>query len=239
MSMGYDASVRFRQGSLRPVYAQVTVGEGGTAVVQAGGTFTLYDGEGHVEPGFNAVAVSGYEAGPQVAPKVWYVLNTAALAPGVYSGIFTFQAVGSDGITRTFDVDILITILADVEVTATYVEAELATVPLYQVRLHAGDVDMANALWSDAELSYFLTHAGGVPELAAAQALDALAVDRAKLANAVRIGAFGNGEAEAYRAIAERAQHLRAVAVVLPAVASPPAIFTRRHGNLPGTLDAW
>jgi len=128
-----------------------------------------------------------------------------------------------------------------VEVTATYLEAELAASPLFQTRLNAGDTDVASAIWSDAELNYFLMISGGVVQLAAAQALEALALDRAKLANAVRIGAFGNGEAEAYKAIAERAKRLRAVAPVAPVVNSPDQVFipSSDRGRFPGTMKDW
>lgn len=239
--MTYDARVVVRQGSVRPLYAEADIPDGGTAVVQPGAAFTLYREDGTVEPGFSAVAVSGYEAGPQSALRVWYLLNTAGLSAGAYNGVFQFQAHGSDGIDRTLAVDLSIVLLPAVEVTATYVESELAATPLYQARLHAGDTDVSAATWSDAELSYFLSISGGLAQLAAAQALEALALDRAKLANAVRIGAFGNGEAEAYKAIAERAKRLRAVAQALPVVNSPDQAFipSRDRGRKPGNMERW
>jgi hypothetical protein len=240
--MAYDAEVVVRQGSIRPLYAEAIATHGaGTAIVQSGGTFTLYREDGTIEPGFSSVAISGYERGPERNLRVWYLLNTAGIAPGGYSGLFTFQADGADGIDETFAVDLKITIVAPVEVTATYVEAELATSPLFQTRFHAGDTNAASAIWSDAELNYLITISGGVVQLAAAQALETLALDRAKLANAVRIGAFGNGEAEAYKAIAERAKRLRAVAPVPPTVNAPDQVFVPSfdRGRFPGTMKDW
>ncbi len=240
--MAYDADVAVRQGSIRPLYAEAVPSHGdGTAIVQAGATFTLFREDGTVEPGFSEVAVSGYEHGPERVLRVWYLLNTAGIAPGAYSGLFTFQADGADAIDETFVVDLKITILAAVEVTATYVEADLATSPLYQTRFHAGDTNAASAIWSDAELNYLLTISGGVVQLAAAQALEALALDRAKLANAVRIGAFGNGEAEAYKAISERARRLRAVAPIPPTVNAPDEVFVPSfdRGRFPGSMKDW
>jgi hypothetical protein len=244
--MPYDADVVVRQGSIRALYAEAVAKEGanegaGSAVIQPGAVFTLYQENGTIEPGFSAVAVSGYEHGPQRDLRVWYLLNTAGIEPGAYRGLFMFQANEADGIDQTFAVDLKITVLAPVEVTATYVEAQLATSPLYQTRLHAGDTDVSSAIWSDAELTYLLTISGGVAQLAAAQALETLALDRAKLANAVRIGAFGNGEAEAYKAIAERAKRLRTVAPVLPVVSSPDQVFvpSSDRGRCPGTMKDW
>ena len=113
--------------------------------------------------------------------------------------------------------------------------------PLFQTRFHAGDTNAASAIWSDAELNYLITISGGVVQLAAAQALETLALDRAKLANAVRIGAFGNGEAEAYKAIAERAKRLRVVAPVPPTVNAPDQVFVPSfdRGRFPGTMKDW
>jgi len=238
--MPYDAEVLIRQGSIRPLYAEAEAAKG-TAVVQSGAVFTLFREDGSIEPGFDAVAVSGYEQGPRRDLRVWYLLNTTGIAPGGYSGLFTFQADGADGIDETFAIDLKITVTPPVEVTATYLEAELAASPLFQTRLNAGDTDVASAIWSDAELNYFLMISGGVVQLAAAQALEALALDRAKLANAVRIGAFGNGEAEAYKAIAERAKRLRAVAPVAPVVNSPDQVFipSSDRGRFPGTMKDW
>ena len=212
-----------------------------TAIVQSGALFTLYREDGTVEPGFNGVAVSGYEQGPQRDLRVWYLLNTTSIAPGAYSGLFTFQADGSNGIDETFAIDLTITIAAPVEVTATYVDAQLATSPLFQTRLHAGDTEVSSAIWSDAELNYFLSISGSVVQLAAAQALESLALDRAKLANAVHIGAFGNGEAEAYKAIAERAKRLRSIAPAVPIVASTDQVFvpSKNRGRDPGTMKDW
>lgn len=239
--MAYDAEVSLRKGSLRPIYADVSAGDGATAEIGTAAVFTLYREDGYLQVGYNAVPVSGYERGPQSTLRVWYLLNSADLDPGVYSGLFSFPAAGSDGINRTFAVDICITILPDVEITATYDALQLTSSPLYQARLYAADTDPAGAIWSDTEITFFLTASGNVPQLAAALALETLALDRAKLANAVRVGAFGNGEAEAYRAIAERAARLRQTALVMPVVHAPDQVFVPASdgGRMPGNMDRW
>ena len=239
---GDDGDVRLIAGTVRPVYAELTLPEGRTGVVQAGGTFTLYREDGSFEPGFNGLGLTGYESGPNTVLHVWYLLNSANLTPSaVYSGLFRFSVQTEEAMVQTCELNITICIVAPVEIIATYDESALLTSPLFQTRLHAGDTRVADAIWSDAELAYYLNLSGGSPQLAAANALEALALDRAKLANAVRVGAFGNGEKDAYLAIAERARRLRALSVTPPMVRPPERIFVP---DMPGhrsrgTMKGW
>jgi hypothetical protein len=96
-----DAFVRMKRGEKRPVYAQVTA-QSGTLTVQSGGTVTLTDQAGATVAGFGGVAVTGYDAGAQAAPRVWFLLDTAGLAAGFYTLTFAFQAAGSDALTRAY-----------------------------------------------------------------------------------------------------------------------------------------
>ncbi len=249
--MTYDAQISIRQGSKRPLYAEA-IGPSelsGTGVLQAGGTFTLYNSDGSLAPGLSGVAISGYDMGPSEELRVWYLLDTAPLSVGDYSAVFRFTATGSgsgsgsDELDRTFEVDIGVTITAAVEVIATYNETQLATSHLFQTRLHCADTAVGNAIWSDAELNYFLLISSDIPFLAAANALETLALDRAKFATVIRIGSFGSSEAEAYKAIAERAVRLRMLAPTLPVVRAPDRVFfpdectlsgSRNRGNMAG-----
>jgi hypothetical protein len=101
-----DGYVRIRQGERRPLYGQVTA-QSGTLTVQSSPapTCTLYDANGTAVGGLDGIGVSGYDAGAQTAPRVWYNLDTTApanLAAGFYTLVFKFAAQGSDGILRVY-----------------------------------------------------------------------------------------------------------------------------------------
>jgi hypothetical protein len=106
-----DAFVRMKRGEKRPVYTQVTA-QTGTLTVQAGGTGTLTDQTGAAVSGFDGVAVTGYDTGALASPRVWFLFDTADLAPGFYTLAFAFDALGSDDLTRTYQP------VVEVEVTA-------------------------------------------------------------------------------------------------------------------------
>jgi hypothetical protein len=111
-----DGFVKVRKGEKRPLYGQATMASGTLTVVGFPvPTLTLFDGNGVVVSGLNGVAAAGYDAGALSAPRVWYVLDTATLAPGFYTGVFQFTASGSDGITRVYAPSVAIQVL---EVTA-------------------------------------------------------------------------------------------------------------------------
>ncbi len=241
--MPYDAEIALRVGSVRPLYAEVTLPEGQVGQIQAGSVFSLYREDGAIEPGFSSIPVSGVEPGPESTLRVWYLLNTATLVPGeAYNGVFSIPFNGTDSASQTAIADIRIVVQSPIEIAATYNEANLSTSQLFQTRLLAADTQIENPVWSDAELVCFLMMGGQSPQIAAALALETLALDRAKLANALRIGAFGSGEKEAYLAIAERAKRLRSIAAVAPVVNSPARVFTtgREHGaRRRGSMDGW
>lgn len=101
-----DGYVRIKQGERRPLYGQVTA-KSGTLTVQSNPapTCTLYHASGEAVSGLEGIGVSGYDAGAQTAPRIWYTLDTAApasLATGFYTLVFTFSAQGSDGIVRVY-----------------------------------------------------------------------------------------------------------------------------------------
>jgi hypothetical protein len=237
--MAYDGKAVLRTGEKRPVYGQVEAGPGGTATIQSGGTFTLLDSRGNAVPGFNTVPVSGQEGIGQ-APHVWYVLDTAGLPANVwYTGRFDVTAAFSDGITRRVDPEVAIFVAPNVE--ATYDPTQLDVSPLYQTRLYAADTNIADAVWSDAELNYFLQKTNRVSELAAAKALRAGAADAAKLAVLTRVGPLGNDETKVSDKLLAMAAALEGQAAFTPAVKAPDRVFSTTSGGgaISGTMDGW
>ena len=227
----YEATVTLRQGEIRPLYAQATATQGDTLTFQAAPsapytapTFALLDNTGTPVSGFDSVAIgtANYQGTALASPLLWFTLNTSGLNPGAYVARFLFAVRStSDGLIRELACEVRITLLAKVEVTATY---DVAT-PAGQTRLYCLDNDMTQAVFSDAEINQFVLDAGGIPILAAALALDALATDRARLATVLKIGTFGNSEVGVYQALVERATRLRSLAPALPIVASPAPVF--------------
>lgn len=91
------------------------------------------------------------------------------------------------------------------------------TTPAGQVRLLLNDVDETNKVFTDLEISAFLTIEGGVVKLAAAQAIDAQATNEALAAKVLRdrnVSTDGAKLADSMRkhAAALRAQHAAGVA---------------------------
>lgn len=98
-----DAMVEMRGGEKRPVYGQATA-QSGTLTIQASPapSCTLYDSAGAAVSGFGGIPATGYDPGAVAAPRAWLNLDTAGLAAGFYTLVFTFTAAGSDGITRVY-----------------------------------------------------------------------------------------------------------------------------------------
>ena len=91
-----------REGSQSVIYGRATA-DSGTLTIQAGGTYTLYDKTGAIVTGHSAQAVTGYDSTAAAAPRVWKNLDFAAIASGEYHITFKFTALGSDGMTRTYE----------------------------------------------------------------------------------------------------------------------------------------
>lgn len=102
-----DAFETLRPGEVRPFYASGTA-ETGTLTAQSGGTATLYNGAGAVVSGF-PVSVTGQTSGAAATVEAWYTL-TAPADPGLYFLVIRFPATGSDGISRTFQSEIAVTV---------------------------------------------------------------------------------------------------------------------------------
>jgi hypothetical protein len=241
--MSYDACISIRHGALQTVYGQYEAPIGHTYTIGSPKTFTLYNSLGNVVLG--PIAAAGADSGAGQIRKVWYVLATSGLAVGDYYGVFTCAVTdNTDSTSQTLLSDLQIVVLPDVEIIANYDDTALQTganSQINQTRLHLSDTSTANAIWSDNEILYFLSAASGVPILAASLALEALAVDKAKLANAIQIGSYGNGEKEVYTAVVERAARLRMIAPAQLVVDTVDPIFTmgQTSTETPGSMDNW
>ncbi len=100
-----DGFVRMRVGEKRPIYGQATAATG-TLTISGSPTYTLYDKVGTVVAG--PLGVTGYDVGALAAPRVWTDLDTAALAAGRYTLVFSFVATGSDAIVRTYEPEVTV-----------------------------------------------------------------------------------------------------------------------------------
>lgn len=110
--MPADVFQRIPKGETRPLYGSASVADPATLTVQGSPTFTLYDASGAVVSGFNGVAATGFDAGALATVRAWYLLATAGLAAGFYTGVISFHALGSDGLVRVFEPSIAIEIAA-------------------------------------------------------------------------------------------------------------------------------
>jgi hypothetical protein len=105
-----DGIVTLNLGEQRPVSVQVDAGDGNTLQVLstsdspaagANPAYRLLDSAGTVVTA--STAVTGYDAGPVSAPRVWVNLATASLTAGAtYTLEFTFEAVAGSGVNEGF-----------------------------------------------------------------------------------------------------------------------------------------
>jgi hypothetical protein len=99
-----DAFVRMRKGETRPLYGRAGVVSGSLTIL-GGGVYTLFNSAGAAVAGHDSQPVTGYDDVISQSPRVWFNLNTespADLAPGWYTLVFRFSALGGDGILRTY-----------------------------------------------------------------------------------------------------------------------------------------
>ena len=110
-----------------------------------------------------------------------------------------------------------------------------------RVRLHAADTDIANAVFSDAEIAYFLLIGQNDPCLAASFALEALAVDKARVSNAIKIGRYTEDEKTVVTNLAARAQTLRELSNASAPMDAPDRVFSTDHNNgaTLGSMSNW
>lgn len=231
--MAYDGMAGFRIGEQRPVYCTLSGASSSTTVTIVSGTFTLYDPDGIAVIG--PVAITGFD-GAGTAPKAWYVLDTSSLNGDVwYVGRFDMVATYSDGVSRP-DVAPEIAIYIGPRIEASYDASRLQSVPLYQLRLHAADTNIEDAVWSDNELLYFLSITPN-PQWGAIKALQTELIDAAKLSFRITLGNLGDEESDVHRSLLDTiALLMRQAPGFTPKVNPPTRVFTQ---NMPdGTLGS-
>ena len=113
-----DNYSQVRRGEKRPLYGQVAA-LSGTLTIAASPvpTCTLYDASGAPVGGLTNVAATGYDAGAQAAPRVWYNLDSTspvALAAGFFTLVFKLSATGSDGIDRVLEPSVEVQVLDEI-----------------------------------------------------------------------------------------------------------------------------
>lgn len=103
----------FDIGERKPVGARLAVTSGTFTITSV--TVTLHAGSTALY-GINAVGATGFDAGALMAPRAWYSLDTVTppsggpIAAGNYELVFTFVGTSSDGLTRTIEVPIVISV---------------------------------------------------------------------------------------------------------------------------------
>jgi hypothetical protein len=232
LPQNYDSTFQSRIGTLTTLTAQIQAPSGATYTIQSG-TFTLTD-----QTGTQVVAptsLSGFQNTPLPNPQGYFLLDTTALQPGVYAGVFLIVAAWSiNDEVQTLGYAVEVTLLpAFVGAPATY---DGGATPLGLTRLYAGDSDINSAVFSDSELSNLLLQAGNVPTLAASLALEAAASDNGKLAYLVHIGEYQKDATKLAAELRAQAQELRNISAVSPIVKSPNQEFIPAYGTCPGNM---
>ena len=239
--MPYAYKAELVSGEKRPLWGSVTappIPAGGTITLTGAGTFSLFDNNGVIVPGFSAIAGTGYDGTPQPSVRVWYNLDTSGLATGNYSVEQAFPGYATaDAIARVFIVKSQLVITAPTEVAASYVLS--ATVG--QTRLYLADTGVNEAIFSDAELTQILSDTGGVPRIAAATALEIAASDAAKCAIIAKNENISTDVTKIPELLLATAARMRANYAPVAVVISNDQIFsmTSGSGTVPGTMTVW
>ena len=236
--MPYDATFDAKIGS-KPVLTAQLVAPTGTYTI-TGGSFTLYNSSDQIILG--PVAISGFTPGASENPNATFLLDTTSsgIVVGQYSGNFLLTVARSiDALIQNISYDIQVNIVDYfIGAVATY---PVGT-PLGDCRFYCGDTNVAQAVFSDAELNQCLVNSGYIPTLAASLALEAAASDNAKLTFAVTIGEFKKDATELAAQFRTQAKELRAISIVQPIVRTPDRMFFQNfegQGGNPGNMTLW
>ena len=180
----------------------VTQASGGLVAVPTACTITIIKPDGTI-----------------VSPSSYYINSGVAVTSLLVGGTVTFDQTG----------DYLAQISLSFAGAPTQVRSDRQlltvnlpynpTITVGKIRQYCLDTNMQKPFFSDVELLGFYADCGNVAMYAAALALDVLATDQARLAMAVKIGPFSSNNSTAtHNAIAQRAETLRNLSPVLPAV---------------------
>ncbi|HEU4752217.1 MAG TPA: hypothetical protein VFU47_03840 [Armatimonadota bacterium] len=103
-----DGTVEINAGEKRPGYVEVDAGSGNTLTILdatttpagANPSFELRDADGQTVA---SGTVTGYDSGAVQTPRVWYLIDAADLAAGVYTLEMTFETKASgEGFVRRY-----------------------------------------------------------------------------------------------------------------------------------------
>jgi hypothetical protein len=239
--MSYRAEEELREGEKRLLYGEEKAVGGALLTVTDPGKFTLYDDEAAIVSSFNGVAVSGYTTDPSAIVQSWYNFDSLGLPTGVYVGIVEFKFESDqDGEERRSRSAIIITILPNVEIIATY-DRNNPTSPKDRVRRAVADTDVSRPIWSDGEINAYLQENDSNPFLAGAAMLEDAATDFARQAKIIALGTDRWDRTRIPDQLRESAKALRAKSPAKAYVTSNEKIFT--FGNTAddtvGTMDDW
>lgn len=97
-----DVTGTMVRGESRPIKGTASL-DGGTLTIQGtpAPVCTLYDSAGTAVSGFNGVPVTGQSAAGETV-FCFLDVDSTSLTEGFYTLVFTFDALGNDGVTRTY-----------------------------------------------------------------------------------------------------------------------------------------
>lgn len=229
--MAVVATVDFSKGELFPIEAEFEVtqdhnGSGVVAGIISGSTFTVRDSLGNIyqslvdQTGVRAEVDDGGLTG-----RVIFDLDSSTFDAGIYYGRFKYMPVSTDLIVRILQPTIKINVTAPVEIIATFNPTYLSGL----VRIYSRDTDMLNPILDDDTISAMIATSGynGSSSdlwrtlgdinytvfISAANCLDLMARDAAKIALIEKIGAISENTKVTYDALREEADLLRTRAI--------------------------
>lgn len=222
MAYNNTSEINYRVGEQDVIFSSFVGDSESTATILPGSTFTLYDQKSIPVTGITNVPVTGYDDGVDISTgRVWFLLDTTGIAPGIYYGVFSYSITGNDTLVRNLKPDLQITVLAIVESIFTYDPTTL----LGLVRTYARDTDPLNPILDDATIDAMIGMSGynGLSSdlwrtlgdvsyavlISAAECLDLMARDAAKIALIEKIGAISENTKVTYDALREEADLLR------------------------------
>lgn len=225
--MAVLATVEYSVGEQFPVEAEFEVtqnssGTGTLAGIIAGSTFSLRDSNGNFYQGIQSVTGVRAEVDEDgLTGRVYYDLSTGPFDPGIYYGQFSFMPVASDLVIRILEPTIRINVTAPVEIIATFNVNTLAGL----VRLYCRDTDMLNPILDDDTINAMIGSTGynglssdlwrtlgdiqATALISAANCLELMVRDAAKVALIEKIGAISENTKVTYNALRDEATLLR------------------------------
>lgn len=104
-----DGYVKVRYGSTRPVFGQATISTG-TLTISGTPKVSVKDISGSVVAGFDNIDASGWDNTAVANPRAWLNFQ-GTVSPAEYTFLFSFDATGSDSVSRTYNPEIAVRVL--------------------------------------------------------------------------------------------------------------------------------